>query len=109
MTKASEFQSFSEKVRRQRRIGKKRKRRLTLLLLLSITCTSSVMFRLKGKPMSEMLKDETVAMKRAMQTYFHEQFELQKAIIAQLQVIKKSQNLLTSIFVDARKNYEDEG
>lgn len=58
--------------------------------------------------MSEMSKDETLEMKRAMQTYFHEQYELQKAIIVQLQVIKKSQNLLTSIFVDARKNHEED-
>lgn len=59
--------------------------------------------------MSEMSKDETLEMKRAMQTYFHEQYQLQKAIIAQLQVIKKSQNLLLGIFADARKNAEDEG
>ena len=59
--------------------------------------------------MSQMSKGEVLEMKRAMQTYFHEQYELQKAIIAQLQVIKKSQNLLVGIFADARKNAEDEG
>ncbi|WP_306152721.1 hypothetical protein [Roseovarius sp. MMSF_3281] len=58
--------------------------------------------------MSEMPKDETLEMKRAMQSYFQEQYELQKAIIAQLQTVKKSQNLLTSIFVDARKNHEED-
>ncbi|PRY23166.1 hypothetical protein CLV78_105220 [Aliiruegeria haliotis] len=52
--------------------------------------------------------DNTLEIKRAMETYFREQYELQERTIRHLESIEKQNKVLISIFGAAAKHLDSE-